>query len=102
MSLDKNPTVIPDKCIYRPSVNRYKCTVNPAINVYVFLNRVTMSRVVCGGLILLALVASLGVALDNGLIRTPPMGWLHWERFRCNIDCAKFPDDCIRFVNNLN
>jgi len=60
-----------------------------------------MSRVVFGGLTLLVLVASLAVALDNGLIRKPPMGWLHWERFRCNTDCATFPDDCIRFVNNL-
>eukprot|EP00795_Rhopilema_esculentum_P006422 gene6422-11864_t len=25
--------------------------------------------------------------LDNGLALTPPMGWLAWERFRCNIDC---------------
>lgn len=25
--------------------------------------------------------------LENGLARTPPMGWLSWERFRCNTDC---------------
>lgn len=25
--------------------------------------------------------------LDNGLARKPPMGWLSWERFRCNTDC---------------
>ena len=25
-------------------------------------------------------------ALENGLSRTPPMGWLAWERFRCNTD----------------
>uniref|UniRef100_A0A8C2IG11 Alpha-galactosidase n=1 Tax=Cyprinus carpio TaxID=7962 RepID=A0A8C2IG11_CYPCA len=31
-------------------------------------------------------------ALDNGLALTPTMGWLHWERFMCNIDC----DECIR------
>ena len=23
------------------------------------------------------------------------MGWLSWERFRCNLDCENFPDDCI-------
>ena len=34
-------------------------------------------------------------ALDNGLARTPPMGWLSWERFRCNIDCDHDPDNCI-------
>lgn len=25
-------------------------------------------------------------ALDNGLARTPPMGWNSWNRFRCNVD----------------
>ncbi|XP_050415027.1 alpha-galactosidase A isoform X2 [Patella vulgata] len=34
-------------------------------------------------------------SLDNGLARTPPMGWLSWERFRCNIDCKNDPDNCI-------
>ena len=35
-------------------------------------------------------------ALENGLARTPPMGWLAWERFRCNTDCLNDPDHCIR------
>lgn len=34
-------------------------------------------------------------ALDNGLARTPPMGWLSWERFTCNIDCKNDPANCI-------
>ncbi|ESO93810.1 hypothetical protein LOTGIDRAFT_209340 [Lottia gigantea] len=34
-------------------------------------------------------------SLDNGLGLTPPMGWLSWERFRCNIDCTNDPDNCI-------
>ena len=33
--------------------------------------------------------------LDNGLALTPPMGWMAWERFRCNVDCETDPDDCI-------
>lgn len=37
----------------------------------------------------------LGEALDNGLARTPPMGWLAWERFRCNTDCENDPHNCI-------
>lgn len=37
----------------------------------------------------------LSQALDNGLARTPPMGWLAWERFRCNIDCKNDPENCI-------
>ncbi len=34
-------------------------------------------------------------SLDNGLVRTPPMGWLSWERYACNIDCVNYPNDCI-------
>ncbi|NXB27698.1 AGAL galactosidase, partial [Eulacestoma nigropectus] len=33
--------------------------------------------------------------LDNGLARTPPMGWLHWERFLCGTDCAADPRRCV-------
>jgi len=54
-------------------------------------------------LILLALSSSITnvKALDNGLARTPPMGWLSWERFRCNTDCENDPDNCIRYVYKL-
>ncbi|KAL4631632.1 alpha-galactosidase A [Arapaima gigas] len=34
-------------------------------------------------------------ALDNGLALTPAMGWLHWERFMCNINCDTDPHNCI-------
>ena len=44
-------------------------------------------------LLLLAFKSVLG--LDNGLARTPPMGWLNWERYRCNTDCENDPDNCI-------
>jgi alpha-N-acetylgalactosaminidase len=33
--------------------------------------------------------------LENGIARTPPMGWLAWERFMCETDCEKFPDTCV-------
>ncbi|XP_064198018.1 alpha-N-acetylgalactosaminidase-like [Anguilla rostrata] len=39
--------------------------------------------------------SSATLALDNGLMRTPPMGWLAWERFRCDIDCTHDPSNCI-------
>lgn len=45
-------------------------------------------------LLLLAGVSVL-YALDNGLGRTPPMGWNSWERFRCNVDCDNDPENCI-------
>eukprot|EP00931_Biecheleriopsis_adriatica_P101704 TRINITY_DN76789_c0_g1_i1.p1 TRINITY_DN76789_c0_g1~~TRINITY_DN76789_c0_g1_i1.p1 ORF type:complete len:432 (-),score=70.60 TRINITY_DN76789_c0_g1_i1:22-1317(-) len=31
----------------------------------------------------------------NSLARTPPMGWMSWEVFRCDTDCAKHPTSCI-------
>ncbi|KAJ6658895.1 hypothetical protein lerEdw1_019531 [Lerista edwardsae] len=40
-------------------------------------------------------VSSFSLALENGLMRTPPMGWLAWERFRCNVDCKTDPHNCI-------
>ena len=46
-------------------------------------------------MLLLMLAFSSVNALDNGVGRTPPMGWLQWERFRCIIDCKTYPDDCI-------
>ena len=55
-------------------------------------------------LLLLALAQSPGwfycvecliAGLDNGLSLTPPMGWLSWERFRCNTDCDHDPEFCI-------
>lgn len=44
---------------------------------------------------MLSLMAEPIVSLDNGLAPTPPMGWLAWERFTCEIDCREHPDDCI-------
>ncbi|KAK2815404.1 hypothetical protein Q5P01_025871 [Channa striata] len=38
---------------------------------------------------------SLTAALDNGLLKTPPMGWMAWERFRCDVDCRNDPQNCI-------
>jgi hypothetical protein len=33
--------------------------------------------------------------LDNGLARTPPMGWMSWTKFYCEIDCLRHPYSCI-------
>lgn len=39
----------------------------------------------------------LTVAQDpsGGLARTPPMGWMSWQAFRCETDCAVHPSSCI-------
>src|SRR5271166_3108854 len=34
-------------------------------------------------------------SLENGVARTPPMGWLSWAQFFCNIDCVHSPLSCI-------
>jgi len=48
-----------------------------------------------GAVVILFLAVSGIRALNNGLALTPPMGWLSWERFRCNINCVDDPDNCI-------
>ncbi|XP_075040705.1 alpha-galactosidase A [Mixophyes fleayi] len=35
------------------------------------------------------------LGLNNGLALTPPMGWLHWERFMCQTDCKPNPVNCV-------
>jgi alpha-galactosidase len=37
-------------------------------------------------LFVLALVLVFAFALDNGVGRTPPMGWNSWNHFGCNIN----------------
>ena len=44
--------------------------------------------------ILLFLFAT-AYGLDNGLARTPPMGWMSWAKFYCEIDCQRHPFSCI-------
>ncbi|XP_076085457.1 alpha-galactosidase A-like isoform X2 [Mytilus galloprovincialis] len=44
---------------------------------------------------LLTILSTLVNALDNGLALTPTMGWRNWERFRCEVDCKTYPNDCI-------
>ena len=48
-------------------------------------------------LLLLSILSISGqhYALDDGHVRTPPMGWLSWLRFQCEIDCKTYPDSCI-------
>ena len=54
-------------------------------------------------LLVLAMLPAAGWALDNGVGRTPMMGWMAWIRFRCNIACDADPDNCIseRLVKSM-
>lgn len=53
--------------------------------------------------IFLTFLPSFASALDNGLVRTPPMGWLSWLRFGCNTNCHVSPLNCIseRLVTDM-
>ena len=40
-------------------------------------------------------LVSVASAARKNIAPTPPMGWMSWERFRCETNCTAFPDDCI-------
>jgi len=42
-----------------------------------------------------SLTSTVVQALDNGLARTPPMGWNSWNLFGCNTDCETNPGNCL-------
>ena len=42
-----------------------------------------------------ASVLSSVVGLENNVARTPPMGFISWQRFGAEINCKEFPDTCI-------
>ena len=44
---------------------------------------------------LLLVVFAVSADARNSLARTPPMGWMSWELFRCDSDCKKDPHMCI-------
>ena len=54
--------------------------------------------------LLTALAAALANVLATGVSSSPAMatttttpmrGWMTWERFTCETDCARFPETCI-------
>ncbi|CAD5232455.1 unnamed protein product [Bursaphelenchus xylophilus] len=46
-------------------------------------------------LFVLSFCSALTFGLENGLARTPPMGWMSWTRFFCETNCAHNPFSCI-------
>ena len=57
----------------------------------------TMVQQLCLSVMVVVLAASMPhtALARNSLSRTPPMGWMSWEIFRCETDCANHPDTCI-------
>ena len=45
-------------------------------------------------IVLLLGMVSVVNGLNNGIGLTPPMGWMTWERFRCQLDCEN-RTDCL-------
>ena len=43
----------------------------------------------------LLLLFVVGIDARNNLARTPPMGWMSWQVFRCDVNCTKDPSSCI-------
>ena len=49
-----------------------------------------------GGIFVIACVFAAADARPTAsLAPTPPMGWMSWEIFRCEIDCEKHNETCI-------
>lgn len=34
--------------------------------------------------------------LENGLARTPPMGWMSWGYYMCGVKCEDAEDKCLK------
>eukprot|EP00727_Mastigamoeba_balamuthi_P004026 m51a1_g13620 putative alpha-galactosidase alpha-n-acetylgalactosaminidase (79) ;mRNA; r:108-473 len=43
----------------------------------------------------LALLVAGAWAADDGLARTPPMGWIAWGRYGCETNCLRYPTECV-------
>ncbi|XP_067126183.1 alpha-N-acetylgalactosaminidase [Centruroides vittatus] len=54
-----------------------------------------LRHVFMGNVMLLLVLIPRIYSLNNGAALTPPMGWLAWERFKCNINCDRDPKNCI-------
>src|SRR5262245_53435535 len=58
------------------------------------MSRIFRTALILSGMLVLAALCYLpyqrnsraALALDNGLARTPPMGWNSWNRFSCDVD----------------
>jgi hypothetical protein len=49
------------------------------------IKRWVVMAMVCVGLFAMGLIPARVSALDNGVARTPPMGWNSWNKFGCNV-----------------
>lgn len=47
---------------------------------------ITLTKLTTLALTLLTLTTTTVTSLDNGLGKTPPMGWNSWNKFKCDVD----------------
>ena len=81
-------------CVYRQANNQSK--IGAVSHNKKFKNR-ELSKI--GNFRMMKIAILLGIVfvvngLDNGIGLTPPMGWMTWERFRCQLDCEN-RTDCL-------
>jgi alpha-N-acetylgalactosaminidase len=43
----------------------------------------------------IGLMVTVVSGLENGVARTPPMGFISWQRFENDVDCVNHPKTCI-------
>src|SRR4051812_17758151 len=66
---------------------RYDCPTPQTMSTVMRLTRIRVSQVaaLAIGATLTISAASFTRHVDNGLARTPPMGWNSWNKFGCNV-----------------
>ncbi|EGD81210.1 hypothetical protein PTSG_13159 [Salpingoeca rosetta] len=54
-----------------------------------------VAMLVCAAAVFGSVTGASDVGCRNKLAQTPPMGWMSWEIFRCQMDCKTYPNSCI-------
>jgi hypothetical protein len=52
-------------------------------------------------IVVIVIAATHALASDNGLFRTPPLGYCSWFHFRCSVDCVTNPSNCLSEENMI-
>ena len=77
---------------YVSSLNNGLCLTPPSMCIFGTFNNYKLSN----------LLFDIWYRVHDSFSILFAVGWMVWERFRCNVDCQKDPENCIRFVLNKN